>query len=185
MIATVALLMSLTAHPPSAVPKPKPIELSGKVREASNLPGKSQAVLTLDSGEEWVLHATSDDLRQELVRLAGTKVALSGLHGDPRFPRGNHALVERYQIVDAGNGQVPRVGLLASIELDGKTRLLFVDDGGQAETLPEGWNDKMRRHVGAKLWIVGTKVGEKFTPTRYALLRTKAVAPAPEAPATP
>jgi hypothetical protein len=165
-----ALLLALSAHAP-ATPKPKAIELFGEVKEASGGPGGSRALLLVEGGE-YQLHALADPSVNELKRLAGAKVRIFGVTGDPRIPRGKHVLVERYEIADVGNGVVPRIGRIAKLELDGRTRLLFVDESGTADFLPEGWGKKMMQHVGAKVWMVGSRNGKDFQPERFAILRS-------------
>src|SRR5687767_7859747 len=125
-----ALMLSLSAHAPS--PKPQPIELYGEVKEAAGGPGTSRALLMVEGGE-YQLHGFAEPSENELKRLSGAKVRIYGITGDPRIPRGKHVLVERYEIVDVGDGTVPKIGQIAKIELNGGTRLLFVDAAGNAE----------------------------------------------------
>ena len=167
-----ALVLSLSSHGPS--PKPQPIELFGEVKEASGGAGGSRALLMVEGGE-YQLHAAVTPSENELKRLSGAKVRIFGITGDPRIPRGKHVLVERYEIVDVGGGVVPRIGQIAKIEIGGDTRLLFVDAAGTADLLPEGWGKKMMQHVGAKVWMVGSKNGKDFQPQRFAILKTTEV----------
>lgn len=165
-----ALMVALAGHPPAATPKPKPIELLGSVKEVSGGPGSSRALIVLDGGGSYQLHGTASPSEAELKRLSGVKVRIYGITGDPRIPRGKHVLVDRYEIVDVGKGVVPRIGRIAKMDLGGATRLLFVDERGDADLLPEGWGKKMMKHVGAKLWMVGSRSGSKFTPQRFSIL---------------
>lgn len=165
-----ALMVCLAGHPPAPIPKPKPIELLGSVKEVSGGPGKSRALLVLEGGGSYQLHGTSSPSEAELKRLSGVEVRIYGVTGDARIPRGKHVLVDRYEIVDVGKGVVPRVGRIAEIELDGATRLIFVDETGHADLLPKGWSKKMARHVGAKVWMVGRRSNGRFTPRRFSIL---------------
>lgn len=165
-----ALLFALSAHAP-ATPKPKPIELVGEVKEVSGGAGTSRALLLIEGGE-YQLHGLANPSRNELVRLSGAKVRVYGITGDPRIPRGKHVLVERYEIVDVGGGVAPRVGRIAKLEMNGATRLLFVDESGVADLLPAGWGKKMMQHVGAKVWMVGSRNGKGFQPQRFAILKS-------------
>lgn len=174
--ATLVLMLSATLAAQSGEALgPKPVDLVGKVREVGGGPGgQAQAVLVLDDGSEWTLWSTDPEAQGELVRLSGVRAHFRGHLGDPRFPGTNAVSVSRYEIVDIGKGVVPRIGHLASLVLDGKTRLLFVDEAGTAELLPEGYAEKLMKQVGAKLWMVGNKSGERFQPMRFAILRSAA-----------
>lgn len=165
-----ALLLSLSAHAPS-MPKPEPIELVGEVKEIGAGPDGSRALLVSESGD-YQLHGSAEPADAELVRLAGAKIRVYGITGDPRLPSGKHVRVERYEIVDVGGGVVPQIGHIAKIELGGRTRLLFVSEGGIADLLPEGWGKKMMQHVGAKIWMVGSRQGKEFSPQRFAILKS-------------
>lgn len=169
---SIAVLLALGAHPASSVPRPKSVELTGQVKEvgAGGLK-RSAAVLAANDGEQYTMHAVTSEGAEELKRLAGVKIAIRGVKNDPRLPRGRHILVEHYEIVDVGKGVVPRIGVIAKVDVGGKSRLLFVDDKGRADPLPSGWSKKMTRHVGAKVWMVGVGEGESFKPRRFSILR--------------
>jgi hypothetical protein len=164
------LLLSLSAHAP-ATPKPEPVELVGEVKEIGGGPDGSRALLVAEGGD-YQLHGAADPADAELVRLAGAKIRIFGFTGDPRLPSGRHVRVERYEIVDVGGGVVPEMGHIAKIELGGRTRLLFVSQSGIADLLPEGWGKKMMQHVGAKVWMVGSRQGKEFSPQRFAILKS-------------
>lgn len=166
------ILMSSLGHPPSAVPRPEAVQLEGQVRAAAGGPaGRARVLLVTKNAEEYELHATAKADHAELERLAGVKVRIRGVQGDPRLPRGRHVMVDGYDIVDVGAGVVPSLGTIASLEMNGKARLLFVSEDGQAALLPEGWARKMQRHVGAKIWMVGKLEAGKLRPKRFAILR--------------
>jgi hypothetical protein len=168
-----ALALTNIAHPPVPIPPPVAVEVTGKVREVGSGPGgKVEPILELDDKSEVTLHGREDADDIELRRLAGTRVKVSGMKGDPTLPRGNHVRVLKYEILDAGGGVVPKLGRIAEIAIDGKTRLLFVDDEGKAAFLPQGWIAKLQKHVGAKVWIVaGETKGSEMTPSKFAILR--------------
>ncbi len=167
-LAPLALMLALAAHNPG--PRPQPIELTGEVKEVSGGAGTSRALLITEDGSEYQLHGAADPSERELVRLSGAKVHVFGMINDPRIPLGKHVMVGRYEITDVG-GVVPRIGHLAKLEIDRSTRLLFVDEAGNAELLPEGWAKKMMSHVGAKIWMVGSRAGKHFQPQRFAILK--------------
>lgn len=174
MSVALAVLLSIVAHNPSPVPPPVKIDAIGKVREVkSGEGGAPQAVLELADVGEMVLHGLDDKGDAELMRLAGVRVRIYGVKGDPTLPRGNHVRVDRYEIVDVGNGVVPRIGRIAAIELHGTTRIVFVDDQGQADLLPAGFTKKMQANVGARAWMIGSKDKGDFIPTRFSILREK------------
>lgn len=169
------VLLSTVAHPPSAVPRPKPVALVGKVRAASGgAAGRARVLLVTKNAEEFELHTAVRADHQELERLAGVSVKIQGVKGDPRLPRGRHVLVEDYTIVDVGNGVVPQLGVIAALEIKGASRLIFVGEDGQAALLPKGWATKMQRHVGAKLWMVAKTKNGVLKPKRFAILRAAA-----------
>lgn len=166
------ILLTSLGHPPSAVPRPKDVSLSGQVRAASGgHGGRARVLLVTRNAEEFELHATSKADHAELERLAGVQVRVRGVQGDPRLPHGRHVMVEGYDILDVGKGIVPVLGTIASLEEGGKARLLFVGEDGQAALLPAGWARKMQRHVGAKVWMVGKTEGGHIKPSRFAILR--------------
>ena len=166
------ILLSTIAHPPSAVPRPKPVTLVGQVRSAAGgAAGRARVLLVTKNAEEFELHTAARADGDELERLAGVKVEVRGVRNDPRLPRGRHVMVEGYEIVDVGNGVVPELGTIASLDMNGAPRLIFVNRKGQAALLPAGWAKKMQRHVGAKIWMVGKRDGERLRPTRFAILR--------------
>lgn len=170
-LTSLVILSALASHPASALPTPKSVELVGEVREVSGGPmGRSRAVLLAD-GEQYTMHGIDSATAEELTRLSGVRIKAFGLLNDPRLPRGHHVLVQRYAIVDVGKGVVPRIGVIATITVDGKDRLIFVDDEGRADPLPKGWGKKMKRHVGAKIWLVGSGEGASFKPRRFSILR--------------
>lgn len=163
--------LSMLAHNPQPLPAPAPFEATGKVREILGSAERPQAVLELDDKSELVLHGATELDDAELRRLAGVRIKTKGIKGDPLLPRGNHVRVAHYDILDVGGGVVPRIGRIASLDLNGTERLLFVDDDGSAQLLPLGWASKMTKHVGAKVWLVGTRAKAELTPTRFAILR--------------
>jgi hypothetical protein len=165
-------LMLAIAHPPVRIPTPTPVEIVDKVREQKGGSGpKNEAILTLDDGSEVLLHGRDEIEDVELIRLAGVRAKINGIKGDPLLPRGNHVRALRYEIVDVGGGVVPRVGCVAEMELDGKPRLLFVDDEGRAQSISESWRSKLGPLVGARIWMVGTAQKSELVPVRFAILR--------------
>lgn len=161
-----------SASPHALAQSPARLEAAGKVREVSGgIGGQADVILQLDDKSELVLHGRDPADDDELHRLAGVRVKIDGLTGDPLLPPGNHVRVIKYEILDVGRGAPPRVGTMAQLLLDGKPRLLFVDDRGRAELLPAQWLPKMERLVGAKMWIVGSSSGADLTPSRYGVLR--------------
>lgn len=168
------LLMTLAAQAPSVDSGARALELTGTIREAAGgIGGKARALLKTDDGKSFEVHGSTDTRQEELRRLSSVKVKLWGVTGDPRIPAGDHLLVERYEILDVGGGVVPRVGKIALLSMNGKEHLIFVDKSGHADLLPSGWSKKMKQHVGAKVWMVGTGSGAKFKPTKFSVLKTR------------
>lgn len=167
-----ALALALpSAPPPTAAPaQPQgPVLVVGKIREVRGIP-RSRAELVTEAGVHHPLHAEQLGLATELVRLAGAKVRLVTRHHP--LLSGQALMVDSYQILDVGGGQVPRLGHLAALRLKDVRRLVFVGDDGQADLLPAGWNRKLMHQVGAKLWLIGHYNREGyFRPARFAILR--------------
>jgi hypothetical protein len=160
----------------------KPLTLTGTIREvAGGAAGRSAAEIKTDDGRALTLrgHTAADD--DEIKRLGGMKVRVFATEGDPGLPQG-YLRVERYEIVDVG-GSVPRIGMLAEIEIEGQKRLIFVADDGTADLLPEGWLKKMAKHVGAKMWMIGTRGRTGFQPAKHGILRPGPKAEREEGPA--
>lgn len=157
----------------AAAAGPYEVELRGEVRTVKVGP-TTRAALMVDD-DTHVLAARRADLEQELQNLDGATVVVAGYRDDGLRPPGVDLLVEVYEIVDVGDGRVPRLGRLAALALDGDTKLLFVDEAGRADVLPESWKKRMLRHVGAKLWILGRRGDDgRYTPTRFKILRSTA-----------
>ncbi len=177
-ILSLVLLSSMVGHPPSSVPRPQAVTLQGRVRAASaGHRGAARVLLVTKNAEEFELHTPNRAEHKELERLAGVTVRIRGYKGDSRLPRGRHIMVNRYEILDVGAGKVPELGIIAALDIDGKSRLLFVSEAGQATLLPNGWARKMKRHVGAKIWMVGKRKNGQLKPTRFAILRSAAHPP--------
>lgn len=170
--ATLALALTLPRESPPAQPRVEPITVQGKIREIGGGPGgRPQAVIVAD-GKQRILHTLDPVFREELRRLSGLVVKIFGVTGDPRTAAPNHVLVDRYEIIEIKKGVVPRVGHLALLQVGPQRRLVFVDKSGKADLLPKGWSQKMRRHAGAKVWIVGRRDKDgSFRPQRFSILR--------------
>lgn len=157
------LVLALLASPLAALAQDVRV---GTVREVVGGPG-SRAELSAEDGKTYVLRGLTGDLDEELRRLAGTKVKLSGaLEPDSRFA------VHRYDILDVGGGLVPRLGVIAELTMGEAKRLLFVDDAGVATFLPNGFTAKLKDQVGARVWVVGTMKSDKLQVTRFGILRS-------------
>lgn len=164
------VLIALTLSAASAR-GPYEVELRGEVRVVKVGPTTRAALLAED--ETHVLAARREGLEEELHNLEGTTVTVVGYRDASLRPPGVDLVVEDYEIVDAGDGRVPRIGRLATLSLEGEVRLLFVDEAGRADLLPESWKKRMLEHVGAKLWILGRRgEGGGFVPTRFRILRS-------------
>ncbi len=153
---------------------PSSVTLTGKVREQRSGPGgRIEPTLVTSGRRQYILHGRDDASRKELLRLSGTKIRVDGSAILGTTSPKRHIHVDRYQIIDVGGGKQPRVGILASLTLKGKARMVFVDERGQADLLPRKWGTRMARHVGAKMWMLGTKTARGFRPGRYAILRKR------------
>lgn len=157
-----------------------PVVLEGKVREVAGGPaGAPQAILTVEPSRSVTLRGRTDAFDAELRHLSGFRVRVSG-EAVPN--EGDTLRVQRYEILDVGDGAVPRIGIVASLQLEGQKRLLFVDpQTGAAELLPAGWTQKMAKNVGAKIWVVMDKGAAAFRPKRWGILAGPGGAAAQEA----
>lgn len=139
--------------------------LTGTVREVVGGPGP-RAELAADDGKTYVLRGADEGASDELRRLAGIKVKLSGTpEPSERF------LVSRYELLDVGGGLTPRLGVIAELAMGADRRLLFVDDAGVASFLPNGFTAKLKDQVGARVWVVGNLKNDKLQITRFGILR--------------
>lgn len=148
-------------------------EVSGTVREVGGL-GRSAVELKTEDGETLSLKSKAADDEVELRNLGTLKVRLVGERDQQAF------VVERYEILETGpEGQKPRLGRLASLTVGGEGRTIFVDERGQAELLPTGFTAKTKALIGAKVWMIGLKKGDRYTPLRFGVLRPRAESAAP------
>lgn len=160
----IALALLLTV----AAPADLRVEVQGQVREAKVGP-TTQAVLLADD-KQYRLRTYDPGVREELLRLSGAVIKVVALKQEASLPPGNELLVQRYEIVQVADGEVPQLGTLARMADTGV--LLFVDDQGVARRLPESWNRKMARLVGARMWVVGEAQDGLLQPTRFKVLRS-------------
>lgn len=176
----VLLTLLVALAPASSALAAKPTTVSGTVREVAGGPaGQSAVELKTDDGRTLSLRGRTPPEEDELRRLSGVKVRIEGMVDENVA---GIVQVERYEILDIGGGVIPRLGMLAAIDLEGQRRLIFVDEQGNADLLPTGWTAKMAKNVGAKMWMVGARKGKSFQPTRHAILRPSPKAPAAQEP---
>lgn len=152
---------------------PYEVEVRGEIRTVKVGPTTRAALITED--ETYVLAARRPGLDEELHNLEGATIQVHGYRDASLRPPGVDVLVEDYEIVDVGDGRVPRIGQLATLTRGEEILLLFVDAAGRADVLPESWKKRMTEHVGAKMWILGRRGDDgAFTPTRFRILRSGA-----------
>ena len=104
-------------------------------------------------------------LQKELGRLNKMTVRIKA------YAREGHHEVLSYELLRHKSGEVPRIGRIAGMQVGGEYRILFVSSDGEAALLPSGWVKKMRRHVGAKTWMIGAPRDGQLTPRRFGILR--------------
>jgi hypothetical protein len=159
VVAYIAALSSAWAGPLEAI--------EGEIREVSGGPlGRGQVQVKTDK-KTIKLRTARAELSQELQRLNKMRVRLEGHSHETHFE------VLGYRILKHSSGEVPQVGHFAGIELNGQYRILFIYADGNAALLPIGWAKKMRRHVGAKAWMLGEPRDGQLTPRRFGILRPK------------
>ncbi|MBK8014682.1 MAG: hypothetical protein IPK13_25435 [Deltaproteobacteria bacterium] len=190
--AVASILFALAAVAPSAEgervapSEPQLVEVEGTLRSMRGPLNDTSVLMRVErsaptTAPNLTLHGDRQDLEVELRRLAGARVRVVGMQNDPRRPSPEHVYVERYEILDVGHNEVPRIGHLATLDLDGKARLLFVDERGLAQLLPEGWAKKLRNHAGAKIWLLGTTIEGRLIPKKFAILKPPRPDHAPDA----
>ena len=145
---------------PTATPTPTPTEtvLTGRV-VIGGLASDQRTTLQIEGGPQTTLTGT---LEPELRRLNAATVWVAGapVSGPPNAT----FAVTRYEIV-AIDGAKPMVGVLAA--RDGATWLAAERDTVKlAPTTPE-----MRAKIGAKVWVVGRRVGAEMTPQSFGVIR--------------
>lgn len=177
----ITLALSLAASPAFAA---ESRIVTGKVRDvAAGIAGKPAAELKTDDGKTLILRGYGAEEDGELLRLGGMKIRAHVIEGDSGLPAtGGYVRVAHYEIVDVSGAGAPKIGVLARLEVDGKERLIFVAEDGTAELLPQGWNRKMAQHVGSKMWMIGSKKGGTFSPSRHGILRPRSGAAPGAAP---
>jgi hypothetical protein len=149
---------------------PDRVEQRGEIRTVKVGPSTRAALVQGDDTK--VLAARRPGLDEELQNLDGATVVVKGYRDPGLRPPGTDLVVESYEILDVGDGRVPRLGRLAVLALGEETKLLFVDEAGRADVLPESWKKRMIEHVGAKLWVIGRRASDgSYTPTRFRILR--------------
>ncbi|NJK90118.1 MAG: hypothetical protein HC923_12520 [Myxococcales bacterium] len=152
---------------------PIEVEMKGVLQTVKDGPS-TRAVLKINDDETLVLASRRKDLEEELKNASGATVVIEGHRAKALLPPGVDLIVEDYRILDVGDGQVPRLGQLAVFDAPEGQRLLFVDETGRADLLPESWNKRMMNEVGARLWILGRRDGRTFVPVRFRILRARA-----------
>jgi len=146
-----------------------PLEtIDGIIKEVSGGPmGRGQVQLKSET-KTIKLRAATAALGQELQRLNKMSVRLKG------HTKSDHFDVLSYTLLKHSSGETPSLGHFAGMDLNGKYRILYVYSDGRAALLPIGWAKKMRRHVGAKAWMIGEPRDGQLTPRRFGILRPKA-----------
>lgn len=122
-----------------------------------------RVTLVASTGERILLFG---DLAGELEQIPRAIVRVKGRErGRAKQPR---MVVTRYQILDAGMGVPPHVGML---RWDGG-RLLLYEEGGAVVELVGPLSYPMRQESGAKAWVVGPIVNlEELDVREYGILR--------------
>ncbi len=103
----------------------------------------SPAYLVASTGERFRL---TGRLGEEVARVPGGIVRVRG-----RQAAGHRLVVQSYEIIDAGRGMAPHVGIL---EWDFGRLVLRQDKGAPKLELIDA-PPSMRESVGARLWVVG------------------------------
>ena len=174
-------------QPPESPSGPHVVEVDGTIRSVRGGIKDAPILMHVEhstpaTASNLTLHASRPEFEDELRRLAGARIRITGVRDDPRQPSQEHVYVERYEILDVGHHEVPRIGHLATLDLDGRPRLLFVDESGLAQLLPEGWAKKLKTQAGAKIWMLGSTIDGRLVPKKFAILKPPRSANTPAAP---
>lgn len=140
-------------------PTPPPDTVTGTVQQVGSVP----FLITVIRGEEDTA-AVSGELEEEIVRLVGARVQVTGVRSEGSFP-GPTVEASAYRILSI-DGEEPASGILRA-DGDGYFLETASDDGERREltSVPEGLRDRL----GAKVWVILAEGGG--TVLRYGVLR--------------
>lgn len=136
--------------------------VTGIVRQVGSVP----FLMTVVQGEDTA--AVSGELEDEISRLVGARVRVTGTRSEGTFP-GPTVEASSYRILSI-DGEEPVVGFLRR---EGGSTYLEPADGEAGRVELSAVPDGLRRHVGAKVWVITSEEGGAVL--RYGMLR-----PAPE-----
>jgi hypothetical protein len=158
-------VLALAAAGPAAGAPLETIE--GVVAEVSGGPGGTARAVLQRTGlpAAPTLRAATSTLAQELLRLSGLRVRLHAEAGPAELR------VHAYEILEVPGGGAPRLGRLVRLEGEGRSPIVFAGDDGRAHPLPSGWQRKLARHVGARIWVLDDMRGSSWQIRRFGILR--------------
>ena len=108
--------------------------------------------------------AVRGSLKVEIENLIGAKLLVWGPPTDNHPPTPPRAIeVSGYEVISVG-GDTPLVGTLVE---EGGAFFLMSDDKVGLGSIPEA----LRAHVGAKIWIVGTRHDDVLSVQSYGIIR--------------
>lgn len=145
-----------------------PLEaVEGVVAEVSGGPGGTARAVLQRPGlpAAPTLRAATSTLAEELLRLSGLRVRLHAETGPGELR------VHAYEILEVPGGGAPRLGRLVRIEGERRSPIVFAGDDGRAHPLPSGWQRKLARHVGARIWVLDDARGSSWQIRRFGILR--------------
>lgn len=121
--------------------------------------------LTERDGKRWLLIGA---LQQELLRLGGHALKVWGVIGRDR-PVLPTVSVRRYELLDAGGGKKPLVGVL---QLDARKRLQLhqADDTVLTVDAKKALLAQLKRRLGCKVWLVGELSGDTLRAHKFGWL---------------
>lgn len=145
-----------------------PLEtIDGVVAEVSGGPGGAARAVLQRSGlpAAPTLTAATSTLAEELLRLSGLRVRLHAEAGPAELR------VHAYEILEVPGGGAPRLGRLVRLEGEARSPIVFAGDDGRAHPLPSGWQRKLARHLGARVWVLDEARGSSWQIRRFGILR--------------
>jgi hypothetical protein len=161
-LAVAATLIGCAGHQGGAgedPPAPPPDTVTGTVQQVGSVP----FLITVIRGDEDTA-AVSGELEEEIARLVGARVQVTGVRSEGSFP-GPTVEASAYRILSI-DGEEPTMGILR-VDGDGYYLETAGDEADRRglTSVPEGLRDR----VGARVWVILAEGGG--TVLRYGVLR--------------
>lgn len=142
----------------------------GKILVVRGLRG-GEPQLTADDGQRWILVGL---LREELLRLDGHRLKIWAVPAEKKLLMPTLD-VARYEMLDAGGGRKPVVGVLRKT---GSGTLGLERPEGELEIKgSQPFLKAMEKHLGCKVWVVGDLEGKEVKAFKFGWIECKQAKP--------